>query len=296
MFYYKNNYIDVFKFNYSGVCGDVFKYGPNTKRDLVIGSYDFKNKCIRESVFQALEMTRIAMPDCRIVFLLFSLIPSTCVGKFKRLSDLQVETYKVTRHLFQDAVVFRFIAFRNYITKHINEIDRVVIIDFRDVLFFADFFRTFGANEVNWLLECYGTNDPNDCFGPANFPEHARWIRRYISSSIADDFVQRNISSLNGGFAFGGVENIKEVLNILCDNMDWEKMMWEYDQALLNVLYYTGKFENVGLQAVACQQRVCYIGINGFRVENKVIYWNNTLCSTVATHKFTTNSTHWRVR
>ncbi|ELP89937.1 hypothetical protein EIN_299560 [Entamoeba invadens IP1] len=147
MFYYKNNHIDVSKFNYSGVCGDVFKYGPNTKRDLVIGSYDFKHKCIRESVFQALEMARIAMPDCRIVFLLFSSIPSTCVGNFKRLSDLHVETYKVTRHPFQDAVVFRFIAFRNYITKHINEI--VVIIDFRDVLFFADFFRTSDANEVN---------------------------------------------------------------------------------------------------------------------------------------------------
>ncbi|ELP89090.1 hypothetical protein EIN_448510 [Entamoeba invadens IP1] len=292
---FKNSFIDVSKFNFSGECADVFSHPPNSDRDYIVGSYDFRSSCVPSMMWDSLTLARYSMRNAHIVLLLFSFPPQKCKHDLTRLAKLNIELQKVEKSSEEDAVIARYTYYDKFIDENYKNISRIVFIDPRDVAFFNDFFATFSENDIGWLIECFGPKAPEDCFGPYSFKLHAEWLEQFYSKEVEDDFVRRKLPAVNGGFGYGGVEKMKKVLQIYHENADKTIKLWGYDQALLNVLYYNGSFDEVGMKGVICEQKLCYIGRNSMEVKDKVIYYNNTQCSPVAMHKFNVKSTQWKL-
>ncbi|ELP84030.1 hypothetical protein EIN_347170 [Entamoeba invadens IP1] len=292
---FNNSFIDVSKFNYNGDCGKVFSHPPNSEKDYVIGSFDFRNKCVSRTMWDSLNLARSSMPNAHIVLLLFSLPNPKCTDDLPRLAKLNIEIQKVAKPPRENAVIARYNCYYNFIEANYNKISRIIFIDPKDVAFFNDFFATFSEDDIGWLVECFGFKIPEQCYGPFSYRSHAEWLRSYFSKEVRDDFVKRKLPSLNGGFGYGGVEKMRKVLQIYTSKMDKTNKHWGYDQALLNVLYYNGSFDEVGMKSITCEQKLCYIGRYTMAVKDKVIYYNNTQCSPVAMHKFDVKSTQWRL-
>ncbi|ELP83915.1 hypothetical protein EIN_311760 [Entamoeba invadens IP1] len=297
---YRNKHIDVNTFNYSGVCGKVFTSPPNGPDDYIISSYDMMMQCVKKQMWETLSMARTAMPRAQMVLLLFHFPPIWCIGDMERFKQLNITTIKVQRRILEQSVAIRYVIFHKYITENVNKINRIILMDPRDVVFFEDFFRTFSTDDVGWLAECTGSINKNECYSPATYRPHAEWLNDYFSKEIRDDFVKRRLPSINGGFGYGGAHKIKQVLDIYIENMNPKYMVWGYDQALLNVLYYHGKFNSTGLKLVKCEQKLCYIGRSSFKlIEKKVVYVDkdNLGCSPVASHKFELYyDERWRIK
>ncbi|ELP91184.1 hypothetical protein EIN_150510 [Entamoeba invadens IP1] len=245
--HFSNEYIDTSRFNYTDICGDIFKYNANSEKDYLIGSYEFYDKCCSPQFLESLEMARVAMPNCHIVIIFFSELPKRCKNDYRKLISLKIEFVKVTKKETDYAVIARFISYLDFVSTNYNKIDRIFLMDIRIVLFYSDFFQTFSNDEISWLSECYGTKIPEQCFGPSNFPDHAKWLSNFISKE--NSFIKWWVCF------WWGSKNEKKTLEIINAHIDKSKMKWGYDQALINWLFYNGKFKEVDMKSVLCEQR-----------------------------------------
>ncbi|ELP92454.1 hypothetical protein EIN_523320 [Entamoeba invadens IP1] len=203
--YFKNSLIDFSLLNYKGECGKVFKYPPNNNHDVVITSFELSaGKCFPGQMWTTFESVRSASPNARFVFLLFN-DPTHCRGYKKRLDDLRVEPVYVKPTSRGHAVVLRYVEYYKYLAEHVSEFDRVVLMDAHDVLFFDDFFATFSKDEAQWLTECYGTNKKR-CLTAKNYKLHGKWLQRYFSEEMRKRFEDNDLTTINGGFGFGGAK------------------------------------------------------------------------------------------
>ncbi|ELP88536.1 hypothetical protein EIN_353160 [Entamoeba invadens IP1] len=294
---FQNNFVDFSRLNYSGECGEVFKYRPNNDRDYIIGSYDFNNEvpCIPKQMWDTLIMARTSMPHSHFVFIIYNFPKLNC-HDLERLKKLHIEVVHAFHNQTEDASCTRFYDIENYINSNYNKIDRLVLVDITDTLFYGDFFATFNDEEIAFLSECFGTQITENCWGPYLKSDHYHQLFKYFGKQIANDISRTGFIEINAGFVFGGIEKIKRFVEVYNTYLDRKKMQWGYDQSLLNVLMYNGTFSNIGTKTISCEQRLCYIGREAFTLENKTIYFNGTRCSPVASYKFTAkNTVEWVV-
>ncbi|ELP83490.1 hypothetical protein EIN_377050 [Entamoeba invadens IP1] len=292
---YRNRYLDTNKFNYTGECGDVLNFSSSNERDFVIGSHDMFEKCFKPQTWEVLKMARRSMPKARIVTILYNFVPHNCPIDIRNFEFYNIEYVNATKKDTENAVAMRYISYNKYISKHIEIMDRVVLVDLMDVLFFTDFFKTFGVDNIGWMKECLSFKNESVCYGPSSFPPHGDWIEKFFTKGIRKQFEDNKWPALNGGFGYGGALKMKRMMDLYVQHMDLQHMEWGYDQALLNVLYYNGTFKELGLETVGCQQKLCYQGKFDYKVKNRVIYFANTKCSPIAAHKLRVKALGWKV-
>lgn len=74
-------------------------------------------------------------------------------------------------------------------------------------------------------------------------------------------------------------------LGIVKSNINFTKTSdYGYDQMLINVLFYTGKFENINIKFDLCTQRICFMQNLIFNKEDKKLSFEDG-CSPVVIHK-----------
>jgi hypothetical protein len=74
-------------------------------------------------------------------------------------------------------------------------------------------------------------------------------------------------------------------LDIFKKNLNHIKTLdYGYDQNLINVLFYTGKFDSINIKFDLCTQRSCFMPNLTFNREDNLIYFK-TGCSPVLIHK-----------
>ncbi|ELP84652.1 hypothetical protein EIN_173170 [Entamoeba invadens IP1] len=291
---FSNTRYDVNNFNYTGDCGKVFRYLSNNNRDVILGSLEYKTLCQGRVFWTAIKMARQAVPKARFVILIQKGYPSYCEGDMNIMRELGVELVFFDKKFQGDMSSLRFFHYLDYLKQHINNIDRVVLMDVRDVFFFGDFFMTFSTNEMSFVRECRSDTDPSLCYGPATFSTHGVWLEKFFGGEVRKQFEEQKLPAVNGGFMFGGVEKVIQMLEIFESFVDKRKMKWGYDQALFNVLYYNGTFNSIGAEASDCTQRFCYLG-DSFRTVQKTILMGKSDCSPVATHKLRLNDIGWEM-
>ncbi|EKE40216.1 hypothetical protein ENUP19_0102G0029 [Entamoeba nuttalli] len=297
---WKDNVIDVATFNYEGKCKNFFQFKPNNKRDLLVYSFGFFTKGIymkqRTAALKTLSITRQAIPHAKIVALL--LWPSPTPLLYDDMKKYNVEVVDMSDIPFGHFVVTRYIAFTRYIKRHQSDYDRVIFSDTRDVVIFNDIFATFGVNDLIWTTECpFATNSTSNelsldfCCSPANNHNHFQWLESFFGDEITRNSVINKQISLNGGFGMGGMKKMIIAMNSFVKRMRWfPSFFFGYDQALMNVLYYSKEF-GVEMKLEGCTQRSCFYGKHLLKLKNKSVIYSDTGCSPIVVHKLTlTNS------
>ena len=90
---------------------------------------------------------------------------------------------------------------------------------------------------------------------------------------------------INAGLIMGDSKEYLKFLIVMKENFNYTKALdYGYDQMLINVLYYTGKFNSVNIKFDLCTQRSCFIPILIFNRKNKSLNYRNG-CSPVLIHK-----------
>ena len=201
----------------------------------------------------------------------------------KQLSDMNIEVISINHKFLQNNVVFRFEESLQYLKKHKNEFDRVILFDVRDAGLFGDYFATFNSSTIGWLTESYGLHKAS-YLSPKTFYPHYRWMKLYYNKTIADDLKQRAAISINGGFGYGGIDLMIDLLEKLCKEFVGKKNSWGLDQAALNYLYHcTDQLSH--LQLERCSPKICYKGRYTNEVKDNTIINMKSGCSPVAYHK-----------
>ena len=90
---------------------------------------------------------------------------------------------------------------------------------------------------------------------------------------------------INAGLIMGDSKEYLKFLDILKNNLNYTKTLdYGYDQNLINVLFYTGKFDNINIKFDLCTQRSCFMPNLTFNREDNLIHFK-TGCSPVLIHK-----------
>jgi len=83
----------------------------------------------------------------------------------------------------------------------------------------------------------------------------------------------------------GDSKEYLKFLKVMKNNFNYTKAFdYGYEQMLINVLYYTGQFNEINLKFDLCTQRSCFTPILIFDKDNKSLYYKNG-CSPVVIHK-----------
>jgi hypothetical protein len=152
----------------------------------------------------------------------------------------------------------------------------------------SDIFKTLKPNELIINKECGNYS----VFGAkGNFilshPNDIRWFNRSFgdNKTLVNLFKTINPMVINAGLIMGDSKEYLKFLDILIANFNFTKALdYGYDQMLINVLYYTGKFRNINIKFDLCTQRSCFIPKLIFNRKNKSLYYKNG-CSPVLIHK-----------
>lgn len=90
---------------------------------------------------------------------------------------------------------------------------------------------------------------------------------------------------INAGLIMGDSKEYLKFLEIVKNNLNYSKASdYGYDQMLINVLFYTGKFENINIKFDLCTQRSCFMPNLIFNKEDKKLSFEDG-CSPVVIHK-----------
>ncbi|KAL7714460.1 Uncharacterized protein QTN25_007984 [Entamoeba marina] len=238
--------IDNIALNYQGKCSEVFKYPPNTSRDLIVFAYS-KTKERRSllncmySFENVVKSIKKNAPNAKILMMVFGDIPALAHSTFKK--TWFVETYK-------------------YLLQHEGEYDRVVASDFRDVYWLNDFFRTIDSDEVIVMTECFSYKKglKTGCFN-AGHPQHLRqWMYRSAKdTNDVNKIIKMSVASINSGVIAGGFKHMLEFFKTWVAHSEQSKLgLWGYEQSLINILYYTGKMNHIPIVIEQCSQRMCF--------------------------------------
>ena len=293
---YKNEMFDLSQFNYSGVCAELFQHQRNNKRDLILYAVGFDNEEIwlkmRDTSRQILGMSQAVIPNARRVLLLLSDEPTENFRE--EMLSFGIEVIKPTQQLPNaTAVVQRLFAEKLFLEENKESIDRVVIADFRDVLFFNDIFATFTRDDLMLLMECLALNSHKRCVTLAEKTNFG-WMKEGFGNETATQFKEHKETLMNAGLFLGGIEKVIELLSIQIANLNTEKLMlWGQDQATLNYIHLTGQLNHLNFTREYCTQRMCFAEkfTGAYDSERKSVISLPTGCSPIVRHKlvFKTN-------
>ena len=116
-------------------------------------------------------------------------------------------------------------------------------------------------NDIKWFYKNYGDN-----------------------KVIVKHFQKINPMVINAGLIMGDIKEYLKFLDIMINNFNYSKgHNYGYDQMLINVLYYTGKFNKINIKFDLCTQRSCFIPKLIFNKTSFEFYYKNG-CSPVLIH------------
>ncbi|KAL7721423.1 Uncharacterized protein QTN25_001839 [Entamoeba marina] len=266
--------------NYHGKCSNVFKYPPNTNRDLIVFGYSKSQKqkaSLSDYMYgfkMVVENIRKNAPNAKILMMVFGDIPEL---------GIQQIFYETESGL--EAANLRFVEIYKYLKTHETEFDRVISADFRDVFMYNDFFRTFSDNELIMSIEC---TSRCICVGQRSYLKD--WLIKTTNETMANKFIEMNVPNINSGVIAGGIKHVMEFFKVWIENSEQSKLnVWGYEQSLINVLYYTGKMDHIPIVLETCTQRLCFLpgttsNILNMAPDQKSITYDDG-CSPVITHK-----------
>ena len=276
--------------NYKAECGEVFKYKKNNKRDLVMFAYHpskhdfYSNRSIL--IYIVINSIKKNIPNAKII----CFIPKNSGDSFvnRILEKNKILIIKEKNFLNMQLVSSRFLYEYEYLKKNINSYYRIIHADLIDIFFLSDIFKTLKPNELILNKECGNYS----VFGAkGNFilshPNDIRWFNRSFgdNKTLVNLFKTINPMVINAGLIMGDSKEYLKFLDILIANFNFTKALdYGYDQMLINVLYYTGKFRNINIKFDLCTQRSCFNPNLIFNRKNKSLYYKNG-CSPVLIHK-----------
>jgi hypothetical protein len=287
---FKYPLLDRIKLNYSSICGELFKYKKNNKRDLVMFAYnsskiDFNSESSL-LIYNVLDSIKKNIPDAKIICFVPKNLKSNII-----IEVLQKNNISIIKEMdFQNMslVSSRFLYEFKYLKKYINYYDRVIHADLTDIFFLSDVFKTLKPNELVINKECGN----NSFFGDKgnfllNHSLNSIWFNRSFGydKTLVDFLTKINPIIINAGLIMGDSKEYLKFLDIVKANLNYTKALdYGYDQMLINVLYYTGKFNNINIKFDFCTQRSCFMPNLIFNKEDKKLYFK-TGCSPVLIHK-----------
>jgi len=199
------------------------------------------------------------------------------------LQKNNVSIIKETDFLNVSLVSSRFLYEFKYLKKYIKYFDRVIHADITDIFFFSDVFKTLKPNELIINKECGN----NSLFGhKENFLLNYWFNISFGYNKTLLNFLQRiNPIMINAGLIMGDSKEYLKLLDIMKKNLNLTKTsVYGYDQMLFNMLFYTGKFDNININFDLCTQRSCFMPNLTFRSEDNMLSFK-TGCSPVVIHK-----------
>jgi hypothetical protein len=273
------------KLNYSSKCGDIFKYKQNNERDLVMFAYNSSNFEFNSErsllIYNVLDSIKKNIPNARIICFVPNNSKISLV--IQVLQENNVSIIKERDFLNLSLVSSRFLYEFKYLKKNIKYFDRIIHADLTDIFFFSDVFKTLRPNELIINKEC----GDNSLFGEkGNFLLNYWFNRTFGYNKTLLNFLQKiNPIMINAGLIMGDSKEYLKFLDILKNNLNHTKTLdYGYDQNLINVLFYTGKFDNINIKFDLCTQRSCFMPNLTFNREDNLIHFK-TGCSPVLIHK-----------
>ena len=293
---YSDNKINLTNFNYTGKCGNVFKYKQNNKRDLIFTAIKYNTNFTwrkhKPYIIESTNLLKNTIPNAKKVCILYD--NNNELKQFVEECGFEVievlnEGSKIKKI---NAAIDRFLQLEKYLSIHKNEFDRVALIDFRDVYFFADGFQTISSDEVVFTEECvhrYGYD--TICFDYTQNTNY-RWMKKCYGKEVADRYRKERKHINNVGVIMGGIKPFSELLNVFVNEIKRKSdvlTIWGIDNAMLNYLRYSGAFNGINVTFNSYSQRLAFVGggIGGYNYDEVRKSIINTIdgCSPIIRHK-----------
>lgn len=273
------------KLNYSSKCGELFKYKKNNKRDLVMFAYNSSKIEFNSErslfIYNVLDSIKKNIPNAKIICFVPNNSKTSLV--IQALQKNNISIIKEKDFLNMSLVSSRFLYEFKYLKQYIQYFDRVIHADLTDIFFFSDVFETLKPNEL--IINKEGGN--NSLFGEkGNFLLNYWFNKTFGYNKTLLNFLERiNPIMINAGLIMGDSKEYLKFLDIFKKNLNHSKTLdYGYDQYLINVLFYTGKFDSINIKFDLCTQRSCFMPNLTFNREDKSLYFK-TGCSPVLIHK-----------
>jgi len=277
--------LDKIKLNYTSKCGELFKYKKNNKRDLVMFAYNSSKIEFNSErslfIYSVLDSIKKNIPNAKIICFVPNNTKTSLV--IQALQNNNVSIIKEMDFLNVSLVSSRFLYEYKYLKEYINFFDRIIHADLTDIFFFSDVFETLKPNEL--IINKEGGN--NSLFGDkGNFLLNYWFNKTFGYNKTLLSFLERiNPLMINAGLIMGDSKEYLKFLDIFIKNLDHSKTLdYGYDQNLINVLFYTGKFDSINIKFDLCTQRSCFMPNLTFNREDNTLYFK-TGCSPVLIHK-----------
>lgn len=278
--------------NYKNECSEYFKYRKNSRTDIVIFAYTYREErnfseyfdnlidSFKHSVPKAIIATVIPKKDCN----------ST---EYDILKKHGIKLIIFEGYEDYNIVTSRYIIIYDFLKKNIHKYKRVFLSDISDVYMFNDIFSTFNEDEIIINKQCYEFESEN-CH--LLFPREEDWFNEFFinqTNTIKDLELIENIGKdkinpiiTNAGIIFGGINKMIQFLKIFKEYVNPNKAkFWGYDQILIILLVNKKKFESIGLKIERCTQRICFkLNVKYNLNTTKIIYREN-MCSPIVLHK-----------
>ena len=275
--------------NYKAECGEVFKYKKNNKRDLVMfafrpNKWDFySDRALFINII--IDSIKKNIPNAKIICFIPSNSGDSYVNKILEKNKILIIKKD---HLNMQLVSSRFLDEYEYLKKNINSYDRIIHADLSDIIFFSDIFKTLKPNELIINKECgeYSVFGAKGNFIFSHSYGIIWFYRSFGENKTLENILKRiNPMIINAGLIMGDSKEYFKFLDIMISNFNYTKALdYGYDQMLINVLYYTGRFSSVNIKFDLCTQRSCFMPKLIFnRKKFRLNYING--CSPVLIHK-----------
>jgi hypothetical protein len=287
---FKYPILDKIKLNYSSKCSELFKYNKNNNRDLVMFAYNSSKIDVNSerslSIYNVLDSIKKNIPKAKIICFVPNNSKISLV--IQALQKNNVSIIKERDFLNLSLVSSRFLYELRYLKKYINYYDRIIHADLTDIFFLSDIFETLKPNELIMNKE----SGNNSFFGEKgnfllNHSLNSFWFNRSFGyNETLFNFLKRiDPIIINAGLIMGDSKEYLKFLEIVKNNLNYSKASdYGYDQMLINVLFYTGKFESINIKFDLCTQRSCFMPNLIFNKEDKKLSFEDG-CSPVVIHK-----------
>lgn len=131
--------LDEINLNYSGKCGEIFKYKKNNKRDLVFFSYKYNKNYLERSylIYNVIDSFKKNIPNAKIVCFVQEDSYTSLVVQLLQKNNVSIIIEK--NILEMEIANSRFLYEYQYLKKNINSFDRIIHADLTDIFFYLIF-------------------------------------------------------------------------------------------------------------------------------------------------------------
>ena len=288
---YVDHRLNLSNFNFSGKCREPFKYRNHSKRDLIFTAIKYDNKKKwkkhKKSIQTSTNIMRNTLPNATKICAIYE--DNNELKQFIESCGFEVMVIP-TNGQQVNALIDRFLQLDMFLKNHPNDFDRVAIIDFRDVFFFADGFQTISDDEVLFTQEC--VHYPPDYMVCYTYPQrlNSKWMRAVYGEEVLKPFEEEKRIIHNVGVIIGGIKPFTQLLEVFVNEIHRMKdkiLVYGIDNCMLNYLQYSGKFSHINVTVNKFTQRLAFTigGGYDYDAEKKAIVNSVGGCSPIIRHK-----------